>query len=140
VGNYAIAQNNPTAGDNYDLLYVGSALTITPAPLTVNVDSTWRFAGQPNPTFSGSISGQKNGDIVTAVFSSNANLTSPAGDYAIDASVSGSKLGNYAVTVHDGTLQVVPPACLAGFVFKDFNDDGSIDFGEAGIAGVTIRL
>jgi parallel beta-helix repeat protein len=31
-------------------------------------------------------------------------------------------------------------ASLMGFVFEDFNDDGQIDFGEPGIAGVSIQL
>jgi hypothetical protein len=33
-----------------------------------------------------------------------------------------------------------PPSSLSGVVFKDFNNDGQVDFGENGIAGVTITL
>jgi hypothetical protein len=32
------------------------------------------------------------------------------------------------------------PSSLSGTVFADFNDDGQIDFGEKGIAGVTVTL
>jgi uncharacterized delta-60 repeat protein len=32
------------------------------------------------------------------------------------------------------------PSSLSGIVFSDFNDDGQVDFGEQGIAGVTINL
>ena len=32
------------------------------------------------------------------------------------------------------------PSSLSGVVFADFNDDGQVDFGEQGIAGVTITL
>ena len=34
----------------------------------------------------------------------------------------------------------LPPSSLSGVVFADFNDDGQVDFGEQGIAGVTITL
>ena len=37
-------------------------------------------------------------------------------------------------------LSVIPPASLSGVVFADFNDDGQVDFGEQGIAGVPITL
>src|SRR5262249_49629008 len=112
VGDYAIEQNTLTASDNYDLHFVGNTLTITPAPLRVNVDSTWRFVGQSNPAFSGSLTGLKNGDFIQAVYSTSADATSPAGNYAIGAGLSGSKLGDYAVTVNPGTLQVIAPASI----------------------------
>ncbi len=35
---------------------------------------------------------------------------------------------------------VIQPSSLSGTVFSDFNDDGQVDFGEQGIAGVTITL
>jgi hypothetical protein len=40
------------------------------------------------------------------------------------------------------TINGVPvgPSSLSGVVFADFNDDGQVDFGEQGIAGVTINL
>jgi uncharacterized delta-60 repeat protein/CSLREA domain-containing protein len=40
------------------------------------------------------------------------------------------------------TINGVPlaPSSLSGIVFSDFNDDGQVDFGERGIAGVTIKL
>src|SRR5262249_9126126 len=84
--------------------------------------------------------GLKNGDALTAAYSSPADLGSPAAFYDIDASPSGAKLGDYAVTVHKGTLEVVRPAGLSGVVFADLNNDGQVDVGEQGIRGVTIRL
>jgi probable HAF family extracellular repeat protein len=39
------------------------------------------------------------------------------------------------------TPQSAPaPSSLSGVVFSDFNNDGQVDFGEQGIAGVTIKL
>jgi hypothetical protein len=34
----------------------------------------------------------------------------------------------------------LPPSSLSGVAFSDFNHDGQVDFGEKGIAGVTITL
>jgi hypothetical protein len=62
-------------------------------------------------------------------------------------------VGTYAVTVRvtdDGsptlseaetfTVSVIKPASLSGSVFADFNQDGQVDFGEAGISGVSVHL
>jgi uncharacterized delta-60 repeat protein len=42
-----------------------------------------------------------------------------------------------AFTVNGAPLT---PSSLSGIVWEDFNDDGQVDFGEKGIAGVTITL
>jgi hypothetical protein len=34
----------------------------------------------------------------------------------------------------------LPPSSLSGVVWEDFNNDGQVDFGERGIAGVTVTL
>ena len=34
----------------------------------------------------------------------------------------------------------LPPSSLSGVAFSDFNHDGQVDFGEAGISGVTVNL
>jgi hypothetical protein len=61
-----------------------------------------------------------------------------AGQHVLRATYSGD--GNFLPSKGTVTLQAVPPACLSGVVFEDFNGDGRLDFGEAGIAGVTIHL
>ncbi len=141
VGGYAIT--GQAAGDrlgNYSVTYVAGTLTVTPAALTVTVADAWRFVGQPNRTFTGSVAGLRNGDVLTAVYGSTAVPASRAGVYDITATLSGARLADYAVTVHKGTLEVVKPATLSGVVFEDFNDDGQVDFGEQGISGVAVRL
>jgi hypothetical protein len=35
---------------------------------------------------------------------------------------------------------IIPPSSRSGMVFADFNNDGQVDFGEQGIAGVTVTL
>lgn len=97
LGSYAVTLNNGT-------------LTVTPAPLLISADDATRAAGTANPAFTGTVTGLKNGDAITATQASQATAASPAGTYAIvptlqDAS---GNLGNYAVSVSNGTLTVTP--------------------------------
>jgi hypothetical protein len=48
--------------------------------------------------------------------------------------------GHGATDTAQTTLTVLAPSSLSGIVFEDFNDDGQVDFGERGIAGVSVRL
>ena len=84
-------------------------LTVTPAPLTSAATSTSRVYGHANPSLSGTISGLKNNDQISATFSSPADLTSPVGNYPILPIFTdpGGKLGNYTVNA-TGTLTVTP--------------------------------
>jgi len=97
LGAYAVTINNGT-------------LTVTPAPLLVMADDVARAAGSPNPTFTGTISGLKNGDVITATHDSAATADSPAGSYAIVPTLQdqSGNLGNYSVSVANGTLTVKP--------------------------------
>jgi hypothetical protein len=113
VGSYIIV---PTLIDpdhqlgNYTVVINNGTLTVTPAPLSIVADDASRAAGQPNPTFTGTISGLKNGDAITATHDSPATVGSQAGTYAIvptlkDAS---GNIGNYAVSISNGTLTITP--------------------------------
>jgi hypothetical protein len=97
IGNYIVTTNNGT-------------LTITVVPLTVNAGNASRAYGDPNPAFTGTIIGLKNGDAITAAYSSVAGLTSPVGTYPVTAALVDptSRLGNYTVTLNNGTLTVNP--------------------------------
>jgi 6-phosphogluconolactonase (cycloisomerase 2 family) len=96
---------------NYSVTSTGT-LTINPAPLSASAANASRLYGDPNPTFTGTITGAKNGDVFTATFSSVADPTSPVGTYPITASLSGapSVISNYTVTANSGTLTVTPAA------------------------------
>jgi len=85
-------------------------LTVTPAPLSVVADDSARAAGQPNPTFTGTISGVKNGDDITATQDSPATVGSEAGTYPIIPTLKdgSGKISNYAVSISTGTLTVTP--------------------------------
>jgi hypothetical protein len=98
LGNYAVTINN-------------GVLVVNPAPLTVNVDSTSRVYGDPNPAFTGTITGIKNSDPTTATYSSATDPTTAVGNYPITATLSDAgtgTLGNYSVTINNGTLSITP--------------------------------
>jgi len=115
VGTYAIV---PTIVDpsgklvNYTASTINGVLTVNQAPLNVSSASASRIYGDPNPAFTGTISGQKNGDIITATFGSSATAASSVGTYPITATLSdpGTKLGNYSVNSNNGILTVTPAA------------------------------
>jgi hypothetical protein len=90
---------------------IGSvSLAVLPAPLTVTAANAGRGYGQPNPAFTGAITGVTNGDNITAAYGCSATAASPAGTYPIIPSlVDPSNLQtNYQVTLVDGTLTVLP--------------------------------
>jgi hypothetical protein len=113
VGDYLII---PTLVDpdnklsNYVVIVNNGTLTVTPAPLSIVADDATRLVGQPNPTFTGTISGVKNGDDITASNDSPATLASEAGTYPIvPTPKDGSgKISNYAVSISNGKLTITP--------------------------------
>jgi hypothetical protein len=98
LGNYTVVSNNGT-------------LTVSPAALSVSAADATRIYGDPNPAFTGVISGLKNGDVITLTFSS-ASPASPIGAFAIVASLvdPGLKAGNYSISKANGTLTVTAAA------------------------------
>jgi hypothetical protein len=113
VGTYAII---PTVSDpnnvlsNYSVTLNNGVLTVNPAPLSVVAADSSRLYGDPNPAFTGTLTGIKNGDNITASFSSAADPTSPVGTYPIVPALADptNKLANYVVTSTNGTLTVSP--------------------------------
>jgi hypothetical protein len=101
--------------------YTGSTnivtLVVQPAPLTVTAANASRLFGQPNPAFTGILTGVTNGDNITATYSTAATTNSPAGAYPIvPALVDPShRLSNYSITLNNGTLSVNPVADIAVF-------------------------
>src|SRR5438093_248231 len=95
---------------NYSITYKDGKLTVNQAPLTVTAADANRLYGDPNPTFSGTITGIKNTDNITATYASAATAASPVGTYAIVPTLvdPDHKLGNYVVTSNDGKLTVNP--------------------------------
>jgi uncharacterized repeat protein (TIGR01451 family) len=111
VGTYPITCTTGTlSAANYTFAFVSGNLTVTPAALTVAAADATRVYGDPNPAFTGTITGIKNGDNITATYSTTATAASPVGTYPITPALVDptNKLGNYTVTSTNGTLTVTP--------------------------------
>lgn len=117
VGNYSIIAT--PAGSrltNYAVTANAGTLTVTMAPLSVVAANAARAYGDANPTLTGTITGTKNGDVLTATYATPAGLTSPVGNYAITATPAGARLTNYAVSLTSGTLSVTAaPLAVVAF-------------------------
>lgn len=86
--------------------YAGAAaceFEITPAKLTVKVDDAERFEGETNPEFTSSLESAVDTSGVKVEYSCDADESSPAGQYQIDATVTDP---NFDVEVVPGTLTV----------------------------------
>ncbi|MGD1086476.1 MAG: Ig-like domain repeat protein, partial [Verrucomicrobiota bacterium] len=98
--------------DTFDYNRATNTVTqvVTPAALSVTVNNATRVYGQGNPPFSGSISGLKNGDVITASYTCAATTSSAVGTYPIVPNLSdpGNRLGNYSVTTNNGQLTISP--------------------------------
>ena len=103
---------NGVSGRNY-------ALTIAKAPLTVTVNNAVRNQGEANPPLTGSVTGQQNGDVITATFSTTATVNSAPGSYPITATLNdpGNRLSNYQVTNTPGTLTILNNCGITIFPF-----------------------
>src|SRR6185437_293655 len=109
VGTYPIVPALTDGGTgtlaNYTVTPTNGTLTISPAPLTIQANDATGTAGQPFPTFTGTITGIKNGDNITASYSTTADQTSPAGTYPIIPAADPNPLNsNYNITLVNGTL------------------------------------
>jgi filamentous hemagglutinin family protein len=107
VGTFAITASGGSAA-NYDFAYVPGTLTITRALLTVTADNATREYGLANPTFTGSVTGFRNGDTASVisglVYGSAATTASNVGTFAITGS--GATATNYDFSYLPGTLTI----------------------------------
>jgi hypothetical protein len=119
VGNYAIT-GVFTSAAGYRIPLMPGTLAITPAMLFVTADSAVRYLGSPNPDFTGTVTGFRNGDTVESVFgtgniwSSPAGTFTPVGFYPING---GTSARNYVFTQAPGNataLQIIPLPVMPG--------------------------
>jgi hypothetical protein len=102
------------AAGNYDFTFINGQLAITKATLTVTADDANREYGDPNPTFTASYGGFKNGETLgTSGVTGSPNLTTTAtatsavpGPYAIMAALGTLAAGNYNFTFVNGQLTI----------------------------------
>lgn len=103
----ALVDPNSKLG-NYSVTINDGTMTVTKASLTVTAGDAAREYGAANPSFTGTVTGVENGDNITATYSSAAAASSPVGAYPIALALvdPDSKLGNYSVTIKNGTLTI----------------------------------
>lgn len=85
---------------------VTQSFQVNQRPLTVTAQNATRQYGAANPTFTGTVTGVVNSDVVTATYTSAATATSPVGTYAIVPTLSGAALASYSPVLNNGTLTV----------------------------------
>ncbi|MBC6992407.1 MBG domain-containing protein [Hymenobacter sp. BT491] len=106
----SVANAGGFKASNYDITYLAGKLTVTKAQLEVTAANTSRVYGEPNPTFTGTVTGQKNNESFVFAATTTALQSSPVSSatvsYAIAPSVTGSTLGNYTVVPHEGVLTI----------------------------------
>jgi sugar lactone lactonase YvrE len=98
ASSYTVTTKTATAG-----------LTIKPATLVLTAFNKSRTYGQANPVFAGTIVGQLLGDGITAIYSTTATQSSPAGSTfpIVPSPVDpNNKMGNYTPVFSDGTLSI----------------------------------
>ncbi|HZL29132.1 MAG TPA: MBG domain-containing protein [Acidobacteriaceae bacterium] len=96
----------PTDTTDYTTATKSVTIVVNPATLTVSAANGTRVYGAANPAFTGSVSGNQNGDTFAETFSTTATTLSNVGTYAIVPAVTGSNLTSYTQTVVNGTLTV----------------------------------
>jgi hypothetical protein len=150
VGTYAYT---PTAGtfaaDNYAFTqFVDGRVTITPATLSVVAQAATRTYGAAEPTFTGSVTGLRNGDALSAAvtgtlaFTTNATLTSNVGTYGLTGSGLSLVGPNYVLTQAAGNataLTVTPAALTVNVASATKTYDGNAFTGGAGVSYAGFR-
>ena len=114
VGQYPIMPAQGTlSAFNYTFNFANGTLTVGKATLTVSANSASRSYGATNPVFTPNYNGFLNGDTSSvlsgaATFSTTATANSPVGNYAITVGQGTLSAANYAFNVANGTLTVGP--------------------------------
>ncbi len=114
VGTYAILKGTLTAGDNYNLTYVGASLMIVSAPLTITADAKTKVYGTSDPALTWQITSGTlaAGESITGT--PNRTTGETVGSYSI---LQGTLTAgtNYTLTYVSANLSITP-ASLTGTV------------------------
>ena len=143
VGAYPIS-GSFTSAAGYQLQFVPGTLRITPATLVFTADPFVRYLGTPNPLFTGTVTGFRNGDTVESVFgttpvwSSPAGILSPIGYYPVNG---GTSAKNYVFVQAPGNataLQVIPLPQLSSTPTDLISDPVNTYLYDRNIAGAPV--
>src|SRR5207245_336578 len=115
AGSHTLSASFAALGD-FGASSGSGTLTVNKAPLTVKTDSKSKTYGQPfsASAFTGTVTGQLNGDAITIASNASAGAAASAtvagSPYTISATLSdpANRLGNYTVINNYGTLTVNP--------------------------------
>jgi hypothetical protein len=121
------------------------SFNVARAPLNINVNSASRSFGQPNPTFTGTVSGLRNNDSIGINYSTFATPNSPPGSYDIFPTFQdpSGKLQNYALNITRGALTVTPnqpPVATAQTVSTDEDTSRPITLAGTDAEGATLSI
>ncbi len=107
VGTYAINRGTISAGDNYNINYVGANLTINRKVVTVKANDKSKTYGEADPTFTATVTGMANGELASEKLSYTITRTAGenVGTYTITPN-GAAEQGNYSVTFETGTLTI----------------------------------
>jgi hypothetical protein len=105
VGLYPVTPSG-LSSPNYALSYVDGTLTITPSALVVTADNASKVYGAALPALTGTLVGVRNGEAITATFTTTATAASDAGLYPITPVLTDpdNLQTNYTVTLVNGVL------------------------------------
>jgi hypothetical protein len=109
-----VLQAAEAADANYNAQTKNAGFMVSAAGLTVRANNANRLYGAANPTFTGSVTGQKYSDNFSENFSTTAVVTSAAGQYSIVPAAAGTDLSDYTVTTTDGTLTIAQAPTTTG--------------------------
>ncbi|HXI29135.1 MAG TPA: MBG domain-containing protein, partial [Vicinamibacterales bacterium] len=108
-GPYTISATlNPAAALlNYNVTYNTGAFTINKAPASVTAAAASKIYGAADPAFSGTLTGFRAADGVTATYTRTAGETVAGSPYTISATLSpAAALGNYAITSNTAAFTI----------------------------------
>lgn len=111
--------------DNYEIAYLTADFTITPRPASVAPDGATKVYGDPDPTFTGTLTGFLAADGVSATYSRAAGETVAGGPYAISAVLSpAGVLSNYDISygTADFTITTRPVSVTPDAASKVYGD------------------
>jgi hypothetical protein len=106
TGAIAVAANQAGNTNYAAATQMTANIVVNQATLTITANNATKIYGTANPTFSGTVTGQQNGDTFTESFSTSATVLSPVGSYAIVPSIAGTNPGDYSEAVSDGSLVI----------------------------------
>ena len=135
VGGYTIICAGLTSSD-YAISFLPGTLSITPASLTVAANNGSRPYGATNPVVLPTILGLVNADPISAADTTSATPASHVGAYPITPVLSdpSNRLGNYTLSVANGTLTIAPEATSLTITLSPT----SIVVGQSSTATVTL--